>query len=248
MYERQMQPRPMPPRPSPGARRPPPRNQRRRKRKAARLGLAGALTGVLGIALIAAAIVVLRPGSLGGNAGTGRSNPNGPGSIPSPKAGPVLSVTTPEGYGYGLAAVKAGTSLAPLGESKNPGQGLTYAYADYIITNTQRRPALLDYPADLFMPRAQVPASARSRCMPQPGVPEDMCTLPNRSQITARIGDSEPPVIEGADKMIPPGASYLVRVASDLPVTEGVQDEDLKLYVWDARFTSDRKGIEVAFP
>jgi hypothetical protein len=248
MYERQLPPRSMPPRPSPGGRRPPPRHHRRRKRKAAKLGLVGALAGVLGIAVIAAAIVFLRPDPQGGNAGSEGSTAGGLGSVPSPKAGATLSLTTPEGYGYGLAAVKAGTSAAPLPGAKPPGAGETYAYADYVITNTQRRPALLDYPADLFMPVDQVPESARSRCMPQPGIPDDMCTLPNHSQITARVDDSEPPVTEGADKMIPPGASYVVRIVTDLPVKEGVQAGDLKLYVWNARYTSDRKGIEMAFP
>jgi hypothetical protein len=248
MYERQMPPRPMRPGPSPGGRRPPSRHHRRRKRRAAKLGLAGALTGVLGIAVIAAAIVLLRPGPGDQNAGSGGAGDGGPASVPSPKAGTALSLTTPEGYGYGVAAVKAGTSTAPLPGAKPPGQGETYAYADYVITNTQRRPVLLDYPADLFMPLAQVPASARSRCMPQAGVPEDMCTLPNHSQITARIGDSKPPATEGADQMIPAGASYLVRVATDLPVNATAQAGDLKLYVWNARYTTDRKGIEMPFP
>jgi hypothetical protein len=203
---------------------------------------------VIGIAAIAGAIVFLRPDSPAGNREAGGSGAGGPGSVPSPATGAPLSLSTPEGYGYGLAAVKAGTSATPLEGAKPPGKGQTYAYADYVITNTQQRPALLDYPADLFMPLAQVPESERSRCMPQPGTPEDMCTLPNRSQITARVGDSKPPVTEGADKMIPPGASYLVRIATDLPVNDTLQAKDLKLYVWNARYTSDRKGIEMAFP
>lgn len=233
----------------PGGHRAPVRHHHRKKRRTARIRLAGALTGVVGIAVIAAAVVYLRPDPiLGGDTGSGSSGANALGSVGKPRTGPTLSVTTPEGYGYGLAAVKAGTSPAPFGPGKAPGEGLTYAYADYVLTNTQRRPVLLDYPADLFMPLSQVPEKSRTRCMPQPGVPETMCTLPNRSQITARVGDSEPPGSDGADKVIPAGASYLIRVATDLPVKDGVRPQDLKLYLWDARYTTDRKGIEIAFP
>ena len=48
--------------------------------------------------------------------------------------------------------------------------------------------------------------------------------------------------------MIPAGASYVVRIASELPVKDGVSAKDLRLFVWNARYTSDRKGIELAFP
>ncbi|GAA2458279.1 hypothetical protein GCM10010191_92710 [Actinomadura vinacea] len=220
-----------------------------------RLGLAGALTGTIGIVVIAVGIVFFRPDDSGGD--SGRPTPTAGdassqrtlGSVGAPATGPVLNVTTPEGYGYGLAAVKAGTDDKPLDDSKPLTEpGTTYAYADYVLTNNQRRAALLDHPADLFMPVSQVPGSARERCMPQPGIPDDMCTLPNRSRVTARVNGSKPPISEAGDSLIPAGASYVVRIAAELPVKDGVKPEDLKLYVWDARFTSDRKGIEIAFP
>ncbi|MER7545845.1 hypothetical protein ABTW95_22855 [Spirillospora sp. NPDC127506] len=229
-------------------------HRRRRKTSAGRLGLAGAVTGAVGIAAIAAGIVVLRPGADGaGEASqpTLASQGDGarPGStVPSPDAGPPVNFTTPEGYGYSLAAVRAGTGRQPLGATKAPPSGTTYAYADYILTNTQRRAVLLDFPADLFMPKAQVPKAARERCMPQAGIPGDMCTLPNHSRITARIDGSKPPVDDNGSKMMPGGASYLVRIASDLPVNAGLSADDLRLYVWNARYTSDRKGIRLAFP
>jgi hypothetical protein len=230
-------------------------HRRRKKRGAARLGIAGALTGVVGIAAIAAGIVVFRPdaGGPGGSGGGGAPSLNGaqdaPGSVSAPRTGPVLSITTPEGYGYGLAAIRAGVDGKPLSDSPPLTEdGLTYAYAEYVLTNNQRRPALLDHPADLFMPRSQVPESAHERCMPQPGIPDDMCTLPNRSVVTARVNGSKPPVKEAGDTLIPAGASYVVRVATDLPVKDGIKPEDVKLYVWNARYTSDRKGIELAFP
>lgn len=229
-------------------------NHRRKKRNAGRLGLAGALAGALGIAAVAAAIVVIRPGDdLGGEAGRptlagqGSMAPDRP-SVPAPKTGPPIGFTTPEGYGYTLAAVKAGTAAEPLGATEPPPSGTTYAYADYVLTNSQRRPVLLDYPADLFMPKAQVPASAQERCMPQAGIPDDMCTLPNHTEITARVDGAKPPIDENGTMMIPAGASYVVRIASDLPVNEDLSDGDLRLYVWNARYTSDRKGIRLAFP
>ncbi|HLV73253.1 hypothetical protein FHX41_4054 [Actinomadura hallensis] len=229
-------------------------HRRRRKARAGRLGLAGALTGAVGIAAVAAAIVVIRPSgdsgeeparpSLTGQGSTVAKEP----SVPAPRTGPPINFTTPEGYGYSLAAVKAGTGPRPLGPTKAPPSGTTYAYADYVLTNNQRRPVLLDYPADLFMPKAQVPSSAQARCMPQVGIPDDMCTLPNNSRIRARVDGSEPPVDEDGTMMIPAGASYVVRIASELPVKEGVSADDLRLFVWNARYTSDRKGIELAFP
>ncbi|MGI5203144.1 hypothetical protein ACQEU6_16405 [Spirillospora sp. CA-108201] len=227
-------------------------HRRRKKSHAGRVGLAGALTGAVGIAAVAGAIMVLRPGTGDG----GSSSPPGlasqgdaaGASVPAPKAGPQVGFTTPEGYGYSLAAVMAGTSRQPLGATQAPPSGTTYAYADYVLTNSGRRPVLLDFPADLFMPKSQVPASARERCMPQAGVPDDMCTLPNHSKITARIDGSKAPVEEGGDTMLPAGASYVVRIASDLPVKEDLSADDLRLYVWNARFTSDRKGIRLDFP
>ncbi|SFN13408.1 MULTISPECIES: hypothetical protein [Actinomadura] len=228
-------------------------HRRRRKSHSGRLGLAGALTGAVGIAAVAGAIVYLRPGTgerestepaLASQGGAGRQGT----SVPAPKAGPPVNFTTPEGYGYSLAAVKAGTNRQPLGATEAPPSGTTYAYADYILTNNQRRPVLLDYPADLFMPKAQVPEDAQERCMPQAGIAADMCTLPNHSKITGLIDGSKAPVDDNGTAMMPAGASYVVRIASDLPVKEGLSADDLQVYVWNARYTSDRKGIRLAFP
>ncbi|WP_433468206.1 hypothetical protein [Spirillospora sp. CA-128828] len=227
-------------------------HRRRKKSHAGRLGLAGALTGAVGIAAVAGAIVYLRPGTGGGGASarpTLASQGDGQGSsVPAPKAGPPVNFTTPEGYGYSLAAVMAGTNRQPLGATQAPPSGTTYAYADYILTNSQRRPVLLDFPGDLFMPKAQVPADARERCMPQAGIPDDMCTLPNHSKITNRVDGSKAPIEENGSAMMPAGASYIVRIVSDLPVKEDLSADDLRLYVWNARFTSDRKGVRLAFP
>jgi hypothetical protein len=227
-------------------------HRRRKKTHAGRLGLAGAATGAIGIAAVAGAIVFLRPS--GGSdpapptlAGQGESAQPGR-SVPAPKTGPPVNFTTPEGYGYSLAAVMAGTNRQPLGATAAPPAGTTYAYADYVLTNSQRRPVLLDFPGDLFMPKSEVPADARERCMPQAGIPDDMCTLPNHSKITARVDGSKAPIEDSGGTLMPAGASYVVRIASDLPVKDGLSADDLRLYVWNARYTSDRKGIQLAFP
>ncbi|HEX2314477.1 MAG TPA: hypothetical protein VHJ17_12110 [Thermomonospora sp.] len=228
-------------------------HRRRRKSNAGRLGLAGALTGVLGVGAVVAGYVALQPDSetkgtprAGNETVTGTAGAVRPSDAPS--TGPTLSITTPEGYGYSLGATRSGTADRPLSRSTPAPSGTTYAYAEYVLTNTQQQPALLDYPADLFLPRAHVPASARSRCMPQPGVPRDMCTLPNHSQVVRRLGGSAAPIVQDGDTLMPPGASYLVRVATDLPVDPGVDDADIRLFVWNARFTSDLKGVEVELP
>ncbi|ACY98813.1 MULTISPECIES: hypothetical protein [Thermomonospora] len=228
------------------------RSQRRRKqRNAGKVGLAGALTGALGIGAVVAGYVALKPDAEPSSPpaiGAQESTQGGGAVTDAPRTGPTLNVTTPEGYGYGLGAARAGTDDSPLPGSTPLPKGTTYAYAEYVLTNTQQRPILLDFPADLFLPLKYVPSSARKRCMPQPGVPEDMCTLPNRSRITARLNGSPGLIADGADKLMPPGSSYLVRIATELPVSARIDPADIRLYVWNARFTSDRKGIEVQMP
>jgi hypothetical protein len=98
------------------------------------------------------------------------------------------------------------------------------------------------------MPKAQMPKAAQERCMPQAGIPDDMCTLPNHSKVTARIDGAKAPVEDSGSTMMPAGASYVVRIASDLPVNDDLSADDLRLYVWNARYTSDRKGIRLTFP
>jgi hypothetical protein len=231
-------------------------HRRRKKRGAGKLSLAGAATGVVGVVLIAIIIVVLRSNSNGG-ANTRAPNTDGApavnggavGRVRTPQIGPDLHLTTPDGFAYNVAAARGGTSDRPLtADTTPPPAGKTYAYIDYVLTNTQGQDSLLDFPADLFVQRAQVPAKIRARCMPQPGVPGTMCTLPNHSAVIGYLGGTKAPIQENGDEYMPPGASYLVRVATTQPVDEGVQARDLRLYVWDARYISDRRAVEVAFP
>jgi hypothetical protein len=238
--------------------------RRARKSGAAKIGLALALVGVLVVGAVVAGVIVFRPELVGrarpaidasGTGGADAAEATAPGDVPAdipagspPQAGWPLEVTTPDGYRYSMAAVTAGTRDRPSAGGTPSPSGAVYAYADYVLSNTQNRPVLLDFPIDLFIDRAIVPESERSRCMPQPGVPGDMCTLPNQSQIALRLRNSEAPIVRGADTFIPPGASYLVRVVTDLPVKKAAGQADMRLYVWNVRFTTDRKAIEVAFP
>lgn len=231
-------------------------HRRRRKRSAGRLSLAGAATGVVGVVLVAVIIVVLRSTGSGG-ANTHVPNPDGApavnggavGQVQTPRTGSRLHLITPDGFAYDVAAVRGGTNDRPLQTDTRPPQaGTTYAYIDYVLTNTQNQEDLLDFPADLFVRRTLVPANVRARCMPQPGVPGDMCTLPNHSSVIGYINSSKPPAEESGDQYMPPGASYLVRVATTQPVENALGPRDVRLYVWDARYISDRRAVEVPFP
>ncbi|HEU5157603.1 MAG TPA: hypothetical protein VFU43_11455 [Streptosporangiaceae bacterium] len=231
-------------------------HRRRKKRSAGKLSLAGAATGVVGVMLVALVIVLLRStGGGGANAnvpdtdGAPAVNGGSVGRVQPPRTGRALHLTTPDGFAYDVAAVRGGTGDRPLRtDTTPPPAGKTYAFIDYVLTNTQGEASLLDFPGDLFVRRALVPANIRTRCMPQPGVRGDLCTLPNHSAVIGYLGRSKAPVEENGDQYMPPGASYLVRVATTQPVDKGAAQRDLRLYVWDARYISDRRAVEVAFP
>jgi hypothetical protein len=230
-------------------------SHRRRKqtRHAARLGIAGGVTGVVGVAAVAGLFVLVRahgdhsapsPRTVAARTSAAAS------PAPKVKTGDRLDVTTPDGFSYSLAAVRGGTADRPLASTKTrPPQGTTLAYADYVITNNGTDPALLDFPADLFVARSRVPKEvlAQNRCMPQPGAPEDMCTLPDHTDVVNTLGFPSPRS-QDEDQYIPAGASYLVRVATDLPVATSTTQDDIRLYVWNPRFVPSRHAVEVPFP
>jgi hypothetical protein len=240
-------------------------SHRRQKqaRRAARLGIAGGVTGVVGVGAIAGLILVVRahgnhtgptPRTVAARTDSSRARTQLPGaqtgvhSLSQLKTGPELDVSTPDGFSYSLAAVKGGTSDRPLASTRTPPpHGTTLAYGDYVLTNTGTAPALLDFPADLFVKRSLVPARAAGRCMPQPGAPADRCTLPDHTDVVNTLGFAPPRSTDG-DQYIPAGASYLVRVATDLPVDTSVSQHDVGLYVWNPRFTPNRRAVLVAFP
>jgi hypothetical protein len=238
-------------------------SHRRQKqtRHAAPLGISGGVTGVLGVGAVAGLIVVVRAHgdhtaptprtvAVRTSATTVNRALSGGGvrSLAQLKTGTKLDVSTPDGFSYSLAAVKAGTSDRPLASTKTaPPNGATLGYIDYVITNTGTAPALLDFPADLFVKRSLTAGTGKNRCMPQPGAPADMCTLPDHTDVVNTLG-FPPPRTEDDDQYIPAGASYLVRVATDLPVSTSTGTHDLGLYVWNPRFTPDRRAVEVPIP
>jgi hypothetical protein len=237
-------------------------SHRRQKqaRHAARLGIAGGVTGVLGVGAVAGLIVMVRahghqaepsPRTVAArtSASTAKSAlSGGVRSLAQLKTGTKLDVSTPDGFSYSLAAVKVGTSDRPLASTRTPPpDGTTLGYVDYVISNTGTAPALLDFPADLFVKRSLVAGTARSRCMPQPGAPADMCTLPDHTDVVNTLGFGRPRT-KDEDQYIPAGASYLVRVATDLPVNTSTDASDLGLYVWNPRFAPGRRAIEVPLP
>ena len=234
------------------------RTHRRRAKKsnAGRIGFAGALVGALGIVAVAVIIIILRPGGndapspvhagadqdvTSGSSGTAKT-------VAAPKTGPTLSIANTDGYAYSIAAARGGTNNKPLPGTTPPPDGTSYAYADYVLTNTGQKPALLDFPADLFVHRDRVGVVARTRCMPQAGTRADMCTLPNHSAVIGYLKGSRPPATQDGDQYMPAGASYLVRVATDLPVSTDLTQGEMNLYIWDARYISDRKAVLLAFP
>jgi hypothetical protein len=230
--------------------------RRRQTRSAARLGIAGGVTGVLGVAAVAGLVVVVRahgdhaapaPRTVAARTSAAPTRSLRPSQLTT---GARLDVTTPDGFTYSLAAVRGGTSGRPLASTTlRPPKGTTLAYGDYVITNTGTEAALLDFPADLFVRRSRVPASvlAKNRCMPQPGAPSDMCTLPDHTDVVNTLGFPAPRTEDG-DQYIPAGTSYLVRVATDMPVDASTGEDDLGLYVWNPRFAPDRRAVAVPFP
>jgi hypothetical protein len=157
-------------------------------------------------------------------------------------------VRTAEGYTYRLEGVSAGTSPDVLPGAVPTAPTQTYAYADYILTNAGRVPALLEYPADIFLRRTLVPAQVRPRCVPISGA-AGSCTLPSDSRLVARLGDSPAPTSDAAgDAYLPPGGSYLVRAVINTPVSGDVSAQDLGLYVWQVRYNGARLAKPVRFP
>jgi len=230
-------------------------HRRRKKGGGGKIAIAGAVVGMIAIAGIVGGIVLSR----GHGSSTAGGNLALPGStsavggdvkqVPKPPTGTALNIATPDGYGYSVAAIKGGTSEQPLIKSVSaPPAGQTFVYVDYVLTNTTSKPALLDFPADLFVSQQKVPKAALANCMPQPGVPGNMCTLRNHSQVAEYVQGSKPPITQSGDQYMPPGSSYIIRLQTDVPVDKGLTQADMGVYIWDARYISDRKAVNVPFP
>ncbi|MGI8330139.1 serine/threonine protein kinase [Actinomadura scrupuli] len=177
------------------------------------------------------------------------------GPVNPPRTGPAIKVNATQGEvnALTLAAVNGGTTDRPLQKTGTPAPaGQTFAYADYVLTNTLGRavlmPDLTSGPGDLFVKRALVPETLRPRCMPQAGAPADTCTLANEQRIIGLLGRSGAPTSQDGDQYMPAGASYLIRVETTLPVGKGVTRSDLGLYVWQPLYVPDRVARPIPFP
>ncbi|MDL4772718.1 hypothetical protein [Actinomadura xylanilytica] len=229
------------------------RERRERERAGRRNGLIAA--GVLGLAAAVAGGLLLLPASGDDNAGgapvsaqTGAPAGRAAGA-PLPRRGKPVVVGTADGSKYRIEAVTGGTGggvTAP--QSSAQSSGAAGAYVEYVLSNPSDRQVLLDFPGDVFLKRSLVSARARGRCMPQAGVPEDMCTPPIKSDVVRRLAGAALVSGDGGDKFMPPGASYLVRATVAVPVDKQVARRDLHLYVWKQLYMADHLAKEAPFP
>ncbi|MDL4821032.1 hypothetical protein [Actinomadura opuntiae] len=230
------------------------RQERPRRRGGRRGGLVAG--GVLALAALVTAGLVLTPGSgddKGGDGGpapaTAEQRPAG-GSGRLPRTGTPVEVGTADGSKYRLAAVGGGVSDDGVVTTfqSSPPSGTSFAYIEYVLSNPTGHKVLLDFPGDVFVKRDLVTKAARGRCMPQAGVPEDMCTPPTQSRVVRRLAGGDLVPGDGGDKYLPPGASYLVRATVDVPVARRLTRPDMGLYVWKQLYMADQLAKQVPFP
>lgn len=226
------------------------RERRERRRKGRRSGLVAA--GVLALAGLVTAGVVLTPGS--GDEGATEAAPaageRAPGGAAKlPPAGAPLTIGTADGSRYRIAAVTSGISDGVGTASRStPPSGTAFPYVEYILANPSGEKVLLDFPGDVFVRRDLVAPAARGRCMPQAGVPEGLCTPPTDSQVVRRLAGGALVAGEGGDKYLPPGSAYLVRATVGVPVDRRVRRSDMALYVWKQLYMADRLARRAPFP
>ncbi|QXJ24090.1 hypothetical protein AGRA3207_005343 [Actinomadura graeca] len=208
--------------------------------------LALAVLAVVAIVLASLAVAGLLPsrrsdGGKGG--GTVRAA-----DAPLPRSGTGIEVGTADGARYRIAAVTGGVGGPPETSSQSPPSRTAFAYVEYILTNPTKGRVLLDFPGDVFVRRALVTPRARGRCMPQAGVPENLCTPPTTSEVVRRLAGGELIPGNGGARYMPPGASYLVRATVDVPVARALTRKDMRLYVWRQLYMADRLAEQAPFP
>ncbi|MBO2460637.1 hypothetical protein [Actinomadura violacea] len=231
------------------------RQERRRERERKRGGIIAG--GVLVLAGLVTAGVVLMPRGGDDDKGGGDGAPapatavqRPTGQARMPHTGTPIEVGTADGSKYRLAAVGGGVSDDGVVTTfqSSPPTGTSFAYIEYVLTNPTDHKVLLDFPGDVFLKRALVTKAAQGRCMPQAGVPEDMCTPPTQSQVVRRLAGGDLVPGDGGDKYLSPGASYLVRATVDVPVARRLTKADMGLYVWKQLYMADQLAKQVPFP
>jgi hypothetical protein len=227
------------------------RQRQARRRAGRRSGLVA--VGVLVLAGLVTAGLLLTPGS-GDESGAdaspaaGAQRPGGAGGE-LPPAGAPITVGTADGSKYRIAAVTSGISEGVVTTFQStPPSGTSFPYIEYILSNPTNEKVLLDFPGDVFVRGDLVAANARGRCMPQAGVPEDMCTPPTKSQVVRPLTGGALVPGEGGDKYLPPGSAYLVRATVDVPVDQNIKRSDMGLYVWKQLYMADQLAKQAPFP
>ncbi|MFI0355963.1 hypothetical protein [Actinomadura sp. 9N407] len=223
----------------------------RRKPRGRRTGLV--MVGVVaGVAALAAGGVLLWP--RGADPGAEVGPQTAPGSSAEvtarmPRSGSAIDVGTADGSQYRIAAVNGGIDEGgATPQQSSPPAGSRFAYIEYVLSNPSKERVLLDFPGDVFLKRTLVAEQARGRCMWQAGVPEDMCTPPTRSEVVRRLAGGALVAGDGSDKYLPPGSSYLVRATVEVPVSEQIRRDDLRLYIWKQLYMADRLAKQAPFP
>jgi serine/threonine protein kinase len=156
-----------------------------------------------------------------------------------PPVGTSVSLLSTAGVSYTIQAVRGGV------EERD---GKQYAYADYVLANPLAQPVPLEKPADLFIKKDQIVSGTRN--MTQPGADSDMVTTSNDTKVIARIEGSGS-IFQDKDgqDMMASGGAYMLRIITTDAVKPGLDPEkDLKLYVWQPIFFSDRKAHLIPFP
>ncbi|MBE1533510.1 hypothetical protein [Actinomadura algeriensis] len=223
------------------------RAERPRSGKGRRAGFVAA--GVVALAGLVMGGVVLSSSTREGDAGSaalgGAERPNGSASAALPLAGTPVEVGTADGSRYRIAAVTAGVHDEAMSSAPS---GRSYPYIEYILTNPKDEKVLLDFPGDVFVTARLVAADARGRCMPQAGVPEDMCTPPTKSRVVKSLAGGDLLPGAGGDKWMPPGSSYMVRATVSVPVDRRIGRTDMGLYIWKQLYVSDQLAKPAPFP
>ena len=239
------------------ASREPERGRRRARTPGGRGGLIAA--GVLALAgLVTAGLFLTRGTGDGGTdpdpsarksaGGTATAGGGGTGRV-LPRAGSPIEVGTADGARYRIATVAGGVNDGVVTTSQStPPSGTSFAYIEYLLSNPTRKKVLLDYPGDVFLRRDLIAPEARGRCMPQAGVPEEMCTPPTHSRVIRRLRGGDLTPGEGGDKYMAPGGTYLVRATVDVPVRRNITRKDMGLYVWKQLYMADRLAKQAPFP
>lgn len=226
------------------------REQRARRRARRSGGLVAAGVLILAGLVTAGLLLAPRPGDEGGTGAApsgGERLPGGDAKLPH--AGRSITVGTADGARYRIATVTGGVSDGVVTTfQSSPPSGRSFAYIEYILGNPTGTKVLLDFPGDVFVKRNLVTPEARGRCMPQAGVPEEMCTPPTKSQVVRRLRGGELISGDGGDKYMPPGSSYLVRATVDVPVERDIKRSDMGLYVWKQLYMADRLATHAPFP